>query len=122
MQDGFSGRSAFEKGLAERPEGVLTFAGHRVVGEGDDLLLAPLVAHLWAAEDDDNLRLGLTQKPNDLQSADRVPDIDPEPYDSRLSSQDGRDDGLSGLLDLRLNQGGLLGQVTEVRQEIPKSK
>ncbi len=82
--DFLQGASALDEKLATQlGEGEVSFAGDRIVGQGDDLLSVGFVRDLRAADDDRDVRPNPLQLSDEVRGRRDVPDIHAQPDDFR---------------------------------------
>ena len=89
-----------------------------MVREAHNLLLLPLVAHLRAAEDDDDLGREALEQAHDLRGLAHVPDVNAQPDDARPTGQKLLHDVQRALLYLELQQRGAGLKRAEIRVEV----
>ncbi len=108
---------AAEELLAEFREHEVAFAAHDVVRVAAHRLRVGFVAHLGAAEHDDDFGSDRLEHRDQLRRRLRVPDVDAEADDARRLREDLLGDVGGPVLDVELDDRAVLAQVAEVGAE-----
>lgn len=111
------GQGMGEQLAAQVGEGEVCLAGEGVVGEADDLLFPGFVAHLGAAQHEDDLGSEALEEGDQFQGWAGVPDVDAEADDARVPGQQGLRDFERRLLDFELHDLGAGAQVAQVGEQ-----
>ena len=98
------------------------FAGDDIIPQLANRLLIGFVAHLWAAQNHNEFRPHPLQLGHNLLGRHDVPDINPEPHNARILSEDRLDDIRRLLIDLKFQNLGRLAKGSEVCEQVPQSE